>query len=467
MAASPSGAGDASGIAVMSETAIDKRPAVATTTRRFAFPTQATFLSQAALLEEAGPPRAPALVCLLGFSFIAIAVIAGMLIEIDVLTTSQGRIVAADGNQVLQSFDGGIVDRVDVEEGQIVHAGDLLLALKDPEVEAQLDRLSLREAALFAQARRLQSLLVMPLTTALPQSGEARSITEEHMSVLRLEKDAQLAEQSLVKAEIDRRSKALQNVRALEKSARFRQSLVLDKLKADRQLNAKGLVSNAQMLDIEQQAIDATSELTEIQGQIREAQASLSESRRRLENVNASRKQRQGDQLSSILIDLNETRQQIKSTRQKLGRGDIKAPVSGVILELKVQHQGQIVAPGDPIVEIIPIDGPLIAETRLSPSEISHVSPEQPARVSIDGIEPHRHGYLEGSVEAISPSTFIDENAMPYYRASIALASDHLNGIRLTAGMTVQAQIKTGQRTLLEYLLKPVYRAWSTAFRER
>lgn len=451
----------------MSETTIDRRPPVTTTARRFAFPTQTAFLSQAALLEEAGPPRAPALVCLLGFLFVATAIIAGMLIEIDVLTTSTGRIVAADGNQILQSFDGGIVDRVDVEEGQIVEAGEPLLTLTDPEAEAQLERLSLREAALYAQARRLQSFLALPSTAPILRSEEARAVTDEQMSVLGLEKGALMAEQSLVRAEIDRRSKALQNARALEKGARFRLSLVLDKLKTDRQLNAKGLLSKAQLLDIEQQAINAASELTEIQGQIRDAKASLAESNRRLDNVNASRMQRQGDQLSSVLIDLNETRQQIKSTDRRLGRGKINAPVRGVILELKVRHRGQTVAPGDPVVEIVPIDGVLIAVARLPPSEISHVSPGQPARISIDGVEPHRHGYLEGGIEAISPSTFIDENALPYFRASITLPGDHLNGIPLTAGMTVQAQIKTGQRTLLEYLLKPVYRAWSTAFRER
>ena len=451
----------------MNDRAIERRPSAASAARRFAFPTQTSFLSQAALLEEAGPPRAPALVCLLGFSFVAIAIIAGMLIEIDTVTTSTGRIVAAGGNQTLQSFEGGIVDRINVEEGQIVQAGDLLLTLKDPEAESQLERLGLREAALFAQTRRLQALLVLPETAPFELSNEARVVADEQMSILLLQSDALTAEQSLVQAEIDRRSKTLQNARALEKNARFRLSLIQDKLSADRQLNAKGLLSKTQMLEIEQQAIDAASELSEVLGQIREAEAALAESNRRLENVHASTKQEQADQLTSVLIDLNETRQQIESTRRRLKRGEIRASGRGVVLELKVQHPGQTVASGDPIVEIIPIDGELIGEIRLPPTEISYVNLGQPARVSIDGVEPHRHGYLEGDVEAISPSTFIDENAMPYYRASISLASNYLGNIPLTSGMTIQAQIKTGQKTILEYLLKPVYRAWNTAFRER
>lgn len=130
----------------MSAAVRDRRPEVVATGRRFAFPTEKAFLSQAVLLEESGPPRAPAFVCLLGFAFVATAVLASALIQIDVVTSTSGQIVASDGHQILQSFDGGLIDHIDVEEGQVVASGDLLMTLKNPEAEAQLDRLSLREA---------------------------------------------------------------------------------------------------------------------------------------------------------------------------------------------------------------------------------------------------------------------------------------------------------------------------------
>lgn len=451
----------------MSEAVRERRPAVVATGRRFAFPTEKTFLSQAVLLEEAGPPRAPALVCLLGFAFVAIAILAAALIEIDVVTSSTGQVVAKDGNHVLQTFDGGIVDRVTVEEGQIVEDGDVLLTLKDPEAEAQFDRLTLREGALFAQVRRFQALLALPSTAPIQQSTAAKAASDEQMALLEIEREALIAENSFVQAEVDRQSKTLDNVRTLEQEAVDRLVLIEDQLASHRQLFDKGLLPKTQLLDIEQQAITATSELKEVQGQIREAEAALTESKQRLLNVIASRRQSQGDELSAVLIDLHEIRQQITTTRKRLERREIKAMARGVVMELKVQHQGQSVPPGDPIAEIIPIDGGMQAQIRLLPSDISHVHPEQPVRIAIDGIEPHRHGYLEGEVEKISPSTFIDENALPYYRAMISLDGDELDGMPLTPGMTIQAQIKTGQRTILEYLLKPVYRAWNTAFRER
>lgn len=451
----------------MTGAATERRPAVSAMTRRFAFPTQKAFLSQAVLLEEAGPPRTPALACLLGFALVAVAIVASMLIQIDVVTSSTGEIKAAKGNHVLQSFDGGIVEHVAVEEGQIVEAGDLLMKLNDPEGQAQLDRLRLREAALFAQVRRLQTLVGLPSTIAIQTTDQGNHIIDEQMSMLAIEQEALTSEQALIRAEIDRRLQTLLNARDLETDTRRRLALVREQLRTDRQLQANGLLPKTQLLRTEQEAADAVSELTEIQGQIRDAEAGLVEASRRLENAIANRKQEHGEALSSSLIDFNETRKQIQALQERLARAVVASPADGVVLELMAKRSGQTVAPGDPIAEVIPIDGGLVAETRLPPSEISYVHPGQTVRIAIDGVEPHRHGYLEGAVDAISPSTFLDENAIPHYRTTIRLNSEQLGSIPLTPGMTIQAQIKTDQRTILEYLLKPVYRAWNTAFRER
>jgi HlyD family secretion protein/adhesin transport system membrane fusion protein len=451
----------------MSKVAVDKRTSIASAARRFAFPTETTFLSQAALLEEAGPPRMPALACLLGFLFVAITLVAGMVIQIDVVTSSSGQIRAAGGNQILQSFNGGVVDRVHAEEGQIVQAGDVLVTLDDPDAQAEFDRLTIREAGLIAKAQRLRSLTGAIAGLTRQPSPEAAPVANEQMSILPIEQQAIIAERTLVQAEIDRRSKAVRNLRILEKESGVRVTLFDEELARLRPLLEEGLLVKSRLLEAERDAIDAHMRLKEIQGQIREAEASLLESRRRLDNVVADGKLKHGDQLSTLLLDLNETRQRAKAMRQRLERATITAPSAGIIFELKAKNAGQTIAPGDPIVELIPIDRGLEAEIRLPPSEISHIHPGQHVRIAIDGIEPHRHGYLEATVGALSPSTFIDENAVPYYRASMVLSSEQLDGIPLTPGMTLQAQIKTGYRTILEYLLKPVYRAWNTAFHER
>lgn len=450
----------------MTPTGTENRRTALPEARRFAVPKQAAFLSQAMLLEEAGPPRAQTLACVLGFVFVCVAIIAGMFIEIDVITTSKGRITAASGSYMLQSFEGGIVDQVAVEEGQVVEDGELLLTLRDPEGQAQFERLLVREAGLTAQVRRARELAKLSaMRSDRPSSAE--EIVVEQMSILPLQRDAMRTKQSLIEAEVDRRADAISNLRALAKDASVRLSLVEEKLEAQRRLFEKGYLPRSQLLETEQEASNAAFSVTEVRGQIREAESMLVEARQRLDDVKAEQRQEQGDRLSSLLTELNETRQQMEAARQRLDRTQIRATTRGVVLELKVRHRGETVAPGDPIIEIVPIDDVLIADTRLPPAEVAHVMKEQSARIAIDGLEPHRHGYVQGRISKISPSTLVDEEGIPYYRASISLASNHLDGISLTPGMTVQAQIKTGERTIVEYLLKPIYRAWDTAFRER
>jgi HlyD family type I secretion membrane fusion protein len=450
----------------MIEAVAKSHPVPMPETRRFAFPTRASFLSQAVLLEEAGPPRAPMLACILGFFFVSFAIIAAAFIDVDVISASPGRIAASSGNYIVQSFEGGIVDRVAAEEGQIVDGGDLLVSLIDPEAEAQFDRLTVREAGLAAQVDRQRKLADLPdRTTSRPPSENP--VIFEQMSILPLERDAMRAEQALIEAEIRRRLETIQNLRDLESDTRSELTLIEEELAAKRHLYTKGLTPRADLRETEREAASAASDLTEVQGQIHEAEAILIESRERLSDVIAEQRQRHGDRLSSLLLELSETRQQIKTLRQRLRRAQIKATGRGIIQEITVKHPGQTVAPNDPIAEIIPIDSGLLAEVRLPPSEIGHVREGQPVRLAIDGIEPHRHGYIEAEVSLISPSTFLDENGMPYYRASIGLTNERLNDIPLAPGMTLQAQIKTGERTILEYLLKPIYRAWDTSFRER
>ena len=450
----------------MIETVAQTQPKAMHETRRFAFPARASFLSQAVLLEEAGPPRAPMFACVLGFLFVSFVIVAATFIDVDVISASPGRIVASNGNYIVHSFEGGIVDRVAAEEGQIVNVGDLLVSLVDPEAEAQFGRLTVREAGLAAQVKRQRTLADLPDRTTSPPPSENPVIFEQ-MSILPLERDAMLAEQALIEAEIRRRLETIQNLRDLERGTRSELTLIEDELATKRHLYAKGLMPRSELRETERETASAASDLTEVQGQIHEAEAVLIEARERLSDVVAEQRQRHGDRLSSLLLELSETRQQIKALRQRLRRAQIKATGRGIVQEINVKHPGQTVAPNDPIAEIIPIDGGLVAEIRLPPSEIGHVREGQSVRLSVDGIEPHRHGYIEAEVGLISPSTFLDEDGMPYYRASIDLPNERLDDISLAPGMTVQAQIKTGERTILEYLLKPVYRAWDTSFRER
>ena len=445
---------------------INAQSLLALPARRFAYPNQAAFLSQAALLEEVGPPKVPAIACFLGFVLVVIAISASALIKIDIISSSTGRITSSMANHQLQSFDGGIVAKVHVKEGQIVDSGELMLTLNDPEAEAQLSRLLARQASLSAQANRIRQLagIEQIRSDAVDSAGSVFEI--QQMAILPLEEAAAASERSLIRAEIHRRVKSVEKLRLMRKNAIAKLELANEELKSQKQLYQKNITNRSTIIKIEKEVNDIYSNLTEIEGDINETESTIVESNRRLDDVIASRRQRQGDQLSSIMVDLSELDQQILSLRTRIDRGLLEAPIRGIIHELSADFSGQIIAPGDKLLEMIPMDSELVMEGRLPPEEIGHVSRGQKVRIAVDGIEPHRVGYLEGEVEHLSPSTFVDENGMPYYQVLATLDKNELAGIPLIPGMTVQAQIKIGERTILEYLLKPIYRAWNTAFSE-
>ncbi len=445
----------------------ERRSPLTLPARRFAYPSQAVFLSQAALLEEVGPPKIPSLACFLGFALVGIAIMTSALVEIDVVSSSTGRLVSSTPNHELQSFDGGIVQKIHVEEGQVVNSGDLLIKLKDPEAEAQLNRLEARQTSLSAQAQRLQQLANIEPLQRTQTPPDLTLLEIQQMAILPVEEAAAASEIALAQAEINRRIKTLDNLYTLQRTTSAKLGLATEKLATQRLLRDKNLASKAVLREAEREMIDAELDLAEIERQITENNATMLESERRLDDIIASRRQQQGDKLSSIMVELSELQQQILTIENRLERSVLRSPIKGVIQKLDTSFVGQVMAPADRLLEIVPIDDDLIADARLPTSEIRHVKKGQDVRLSVDGIEPHRVGYLEGEVQHLSPSTFIDENGIPYYRTLIALNSNDLAGVRLIPGMTVQAQIKTGQRTILEYLLKPVYRAWSTAFQER
>jgi HlyD family type I secretion membrane fusion protein len=130
-----------------------------------------------------------------------------------------------------------------------------------------------------------------------------------------------------------------------------------------------------------------------------------------------------------------------------------------------------VVDPGQVIMQIVPTGDELIVEARISPNDIGHIHTDQSADVKIDSYDSARFGTVKGNIKRISASTYLDEKRNPYYRAEIELEKSWLaeqpDKFRIIPGMTVEADIKTGSKTILDYLLKPVSRGFSTAFRER
>ncbi|OQX32555.1 MAG: hypothetical protein B0D96_13315 [Candidatus Sedimenticola endophacoides] len=146
--------------------------------------------------------------------------------------------------------------------------------------------------------------------------------------------------------------------------------------------------------------------------------------------------------------------------------------MEGVVHDLLVQSPGEVVSANDILLAVIPVDRPLVAKVKVQSKDIGHIRRGQSATLRVTTYDPRRYGVLKGEVEGLSPTAFVPEDKTePFYEATIKLQRSYLGTpekkMVLLSGMTLTADIKTGTKTLLEYLLKPIYLAKESAFHER
>ena len=154
-----------------------------------------------------------------------------------------------------------------------------------------------------------------------------------------------------------------------------------------------------------------------------------------------------------------------------MARTDVRAPVRGIVKGLQVHSVGAVVSPGGVISEIVPIDEELVVESRISPMDIGHIKAGQEAKVTMTTYDFARFGSIKGTVKDISATTFLAEDGTVYYKAIVKLdkkfVGDDPNRNPILPGMITEAAINTGQKTLMNYMLRPVYVALNRAFGER
>ncbi|MFK7977240.1 MAG: HlyD family efflux transporter periplasmic adaptor subunit, partial [Halioglobus sp.] len=157
--------------------------------------------------------------------------------------------------------------------------------------------------------------------------------------------------------------------------------------------------------------------------------------------------------------------------RDKVDRLQVYAPVTGIVQGLVVNTISAVVRPGEVIMQIVPVEDEMIVESRLMPNEVGYVHSGQLAEVKVHSFDSSRFGALQGTVRQISPSTYLDEQANPYYKVKVGLDKSWLGEregeMAVIPGMTVQVDIITGSKTIMEYLMKPVSRGFQSAFQQR
>jgi adhesin transport system membrane fusion protein len=385
-------------------------------------------VSAAQVLEPA--PAAMWAVYLL-LAAIAVAVGWAAMAQVDIVAKANGRVVPDGREQVIASLEGGILREMLVREGQQVTEGQALAMLDPTRVEAQQAEGTARKLALKGTLARLQA----------EAGGKALSFGEE-------------IPEAVVDAETESyhaRQRALNE--AIE-STRRNATLLLRELAVAETMSAKGLMSEVEVMRVRRQ-------INDLQMQVQE-------------RTNRYRQEAAGDMVR-VRGELALLDEQMVVRDDALRRTTLVSPVKGVIKTIRMNTVGGVVGPGAPVMEILPIGERVLVEARIKPSDIGFIKTGQEVQVKLSSYEYVVYGAMHGTVVSISPDAMGDPEraALPegtWYRAMVRADTSTLapggKPLQVLPGMTGQVEIRTGRRSVLGFLFRPMMRS-QEAFRER
>ncbi len=354
--------------------------------------------------------------------------------DLDQLVRATGQVIPDARTQIIQAADGGVLFELRVQEGQAVKAGQILAVLEKERAQAGFKEIVARVASLRAILDRTNAeisqnpLLFNKQSAAFPEFTSAQA-------GLYMQRKKTLDE------EMGYLQEALANAK--------------EELDMNQKLMKTGDTSRLDLLRSERQVTDLAGRISATRNRY------LQEARQ---------------DASKAEEELATTQQKLNERQSILNHTDLTSPVGGVVKYLRVNTIGGVLRPGDELMQIAPTDGGFFVEGRVTPSDVGSLKLGLPVTVRVDAFDYSIYGTLKGSLTHISPDTLSEQGSRGetnvFYRIQVRLDADQSHNPRaqdivIKSGMTTSLDIRTGERSVMQYLIKPIFKAFQGAMTER
>jgi len=405
------------------------------------------------------------------FTFIALISWASFA-EIDEITRGDGKVIPYGQNQVIQNLEGGIVESILVTEGQSVKVGEVILKINNAKStstsrtnEMKYQELEAKRLRLYAQANSLAFKSEKTDDTQLHKQIElARKLYNSNKLEVQAQDNAIIQQIEQRKQEY---KEAQARIRSLQKSLEF----VTEEINMTEPMVKEGIKSKVDFLKLKREAngiendIEASSlSLPRLESAIKEYRAKRTEAQQLV--INRAKKE-----LNEVTAEISRLQTQQIAFSDQVNRTMVKSPVDGIVQKLFVHTVGGVVKPGADLVEIVPTNKKLFLEIKIKPSDIAFIHPGAEAKVKISAYDYAIHGGLIGKVVNISPDTITDKKENTFYIIHIVTDKNYLGSeshpLNIIPGMTASVDIVTGQKTVMQYILKPILKSKQYVFSER
>ena len=441
------------------------------------------------------PERSARLLSLaVGIFFLCFLGWAGMT-DIDEVTHAQGQIVSAQRTQTIQNLEGGILQEVLVYEGQVVEKGALLARLSN-EMAASTYRDAVNRALEAAASNiRLGAGLSGTAPVYPPDFGEdilknlydataeaeesdalaiRRQIIANQMALYNSRMRQRKSELALLEAQVRQRQAEVKELEARKTQTDKSLMLAIEQRDIAQPLVQKRAYSRVSFLELEQKVNNLQGEAAQLAASIPRALGAAQEAEQRIASRQAEIGATVVDELNKRHVELASLRETLSAGGDRVTRTELRSPLQGTIQRIHISTVGGVVKPGEPIMEIVPLNDTLLVEAHIRPADVAFLHPGQKAMVKISAYDFSIYGGLEATLEQISADTIKEMRGAQeefYYRAILRTKATelvyHMEKLPIIPGMMAQVDILTGKKSVLDYLLKPILKARQNALRER
>ena len=353
--------------------------------------------------------------------------------KIDQIARAQGQVIASSRTQIIQSSDGGVIEEMLVKEGDAVKKGDVLVKLDKTKVEASYLETKSKWAALKAQHARLNAEISNTPPKFPPELKAYPQFRENQLLLLKKRKNA-----------------IEQDIHNLEQMA----SLSKRELKLSMPLLKTGDISMSEIIKLQKQVGDFESQITNKRNKY-------------LQDIQA--------ELSKVGEDLSSTEQLLTQRKDQLDHMELKAPGNGIVKNVRITTLGGVIKPSEEVMQIVPIEDNLVVEAKVKPSDVAFLKTGLITNVKIDAYDYTVYGALKGKLIFISPDTIsedLKQGELAYYRIQVQTEGKKFTGrpdqsLEIQPGMTATVEIKIGENTVLNYLMKPVIKTLNESLKEK
>jgi adhesin transport system membrane fusion protein len=392
--------------------------------------------------------------------------------KLEETTRGEGKIIPSKEVQKLSSLEGGIIKEVLIKEGDEVKAGQIVARLSPVAAGAELGSGEARYLGLMATVARLQAEVDGKPPEFPPEVMEkAPKAVSEELAAYRANQDKINGQTIILQQQKSQRAQELSELQIKSNDLAGQTALAREEKAMVEPLVARGSAPKMELLQIERTIKERVTEQNSVNSAIPRARAAIAEADARIKDLESTARATAQTELAAKIVEMEAIKKGLVGIADRKSRTEIKSPVNGYVKDVKVYTVGGVVQPGQDFIEIVPKDDQLLVEARIKPKDIAFLYPEQPAMVKISAYDFSIYGGLPGKVVGISPDAVTDEKGESFYNVRVLTTENALHRkdqvLPIIPGMVATVDILTGEKTVMEYILKPFVKTLNSSMNER